>query len=66
MALTPIAWAKQQGRLVWWKVHERGGHFAALEVPELLWGDVEDFVRKVWGKKGMGMGEEGCFGGDDA
>ncbi|EKG10339.1 Alpha/beta hydrolase fold-1 [Macrophomina phaseolina MS6] len=28
--------------------HEKGGHFAALECPEDLWADVEDFVSKVW------------------
>ncbi|KAH7060376.1 epoxide hydrolase hyl1 [Macrophomina phaseolina] len=28
--------------------HDKGGHFAALEVPDLLWADVEDFVAKVW------------------
>jgi microsomal epoxide hydrolase len=31
--------------------HKRqGGHFAALEQPELLLGDLEDFVRQVWKK----------------
>ncbi|GME49652.1 Alpha beta hydrolase fold protein [Neofusicoccum parvum] len=28
--------------------HDKGGHFAALEVPGVLWADVEDFVSKVW------------------
>ena len=26
----------------------QGGHFAALEVPELLWGDVEEFLKLAW------------------
>ncbi|KKY22966.1 putative alpha beta hydrolase fold-1 [Diplodia seriata] len=28
--------------------HHEGGHFAALEVPDLLWADFEDFIAKVW------------------
>ncbi|KAB2579075.1 Alpha/beta hydrolase fold-1 [Lasiodiplodia theobromae] len=28
--------------------NDEGGHFAALEVPDLLWADIEDFVSKVW------------------
>jgi microsomal epoxide hydrolase len=34
--------------VVFYKVHDRGGHFAALEQPELLWEDVQAFVKKVW------------------
>jgi hypothetical protein len=26
----------------------QGGHFAALELPELLMGDIEEFVDEVW------------------
>jgi hypothetical protein len=29
----------------------QGGYFAALEQPELLLQDVEDFVAQVWEKK---------------
>jgi microsomal epoxide hydrolase len=35
--------------LVSYVQHEQGGHFAALERPEELWADVEEFVR-VMGK----------------
>ncbi|KAL6705990.1 hypothetical protein ACN47E_006269 [Coniothyrium glycines] len=34
--------------LVFYKQHERGGHFAALEKPKELWADVEEFVGKAW------------------
>ncbi|KAF1944653.1 epoxide hydrolase-like protein [Clathrospora elynae] len=34
--------------LIFYKQHEHGGHFAALEQPEALWGDVEEFVAKAW------------------
>lgn len=27
---------------------KQGGHFAAMETPELLANDVEDFVKAVW------------------
>ncbi|KAJ4988845.1 epoxide hydrolase 6 [Stagonosporopsis vannaccii] len=36
--------------LVTYEQHESGGHFAALEKPEELWGDVEKYVKAVWGK----------------
>lgn len=39
---------EQQVNLVSYKQHEHGGHFAALERPAELWGDVEEFVGKVW------------------
>jgi microsomal epoxide hydrolase len=34
--------------LVWFGQHDKGGHFAALEQPEQLWADVEEFVRVAW------------------
>jgi hypothetical protein len=30
-----------------WSEFERGGHFAAMEVPELLVGDIRAFFRSV-------------------
>jgi hypothetical protein len=34
--------------LVHYAQHERGGHFAALERPADLWGDVQGFVKEAW------------------
>jgi microsomal epoxide hydrolase len=34
--------------LVYYKTHDKGGHFAALERPEDLWGDVQEFVKVAW------------------
>ncbi|KAF2033047.1 epoxide hydrolase-like protein [Setomelanomma holmii] len=34
--------------LVTYRQHEKGGHFAALERPEELWADVEEFVGVAW------------------
>jgi microsomal epoxide hydrolase len=36
--------------LVTYEQHEHGGHFAALECPEELWGDVKKYVEKAWEK----------------
>ncbi|KAJ6527784.1 Alpha/Beta hydrolase protein [Mycena capillaripes] len=50
--LTPVpkAWVAATGDLVWYKQHSSGGHFAAMERPDALLEDVEDFVGKVWKK----------------
>ncbi|KAJ4326756.1 hypothetical protein N0V84_002877 [Fusarium piperis] len=41
----PESWV---GNLVFYKAHERGGHFPALECPTVLWEDVESFVQKIF------------------
>jgi microsomal epoxide hydrolase len=43
----PEVWAQETGIMKFFKRHERGGHFAALECPEELWEDVETFVESV-------------------
>jgi len=40
--------AEARANVVQYKVHEGGGHFAALEKPEELLGDVIEFVQLVW------------------
>lgn len=46
---TPRSWTElSTDNLVFYKEHEKGGHFAALEGPGVLWGDVEEFVKKAW------------------
>jgi microsomal epoxide hydrolase len=44
----PRAWAERTANVVHFNAHERGGHFAALEVPEALWADVEAYVELAW------------------
>jgi microsomal epoxide hydrolase len=39
---------EKNSNLVSYNRHERGGHFAALEQPKVLWEDVEEFVGKAW------------------
>ncbi|CAD6573514.1 MAG: hypothetical protein TREMPRED_000846 [Tremellales sp. Tagirdzhanova-0007] len=50
----PASWVATTGNLVWSRDHEgeKGGHFAALEVPEMLWDDMEEFLRVAWGMDG--------------
>ncbi|MGK5682825.1 alpha/beta fold hydrolase [Actinoplanes sp. URMC 104] len=36
-------YAEQNNRIVHWSEFDRGGHFAALEAPDLLVGDVRAF-----------------------
>jgi len=40
--------AEKENNLVFFKAHERGGHFAALERPKELLEDVEAFTSQVW------------------
>ncbi|KAF2189179.1 epoxide hydrolase-like protein [Zopfia rhizophila CBS 207.26] len=40
--------AEKQGNMVFYRKHEKGGHFAALEQPKELLEDVEDFVKAAW------------------
>ncbi|KAH7406838.1 Alpha/Beta hydrolase protein [Phaeosphaeria sp. MPI-PUGE-AT-0046c] len=48
LAPVPKAWAEKTGNMVFFRRHEHGGHFAALERTEALWKDVEDFVAIAW------------------
>ncbi|KAL0565383.1 hypothetical protein V5O48_016643 [Marasmius crinis-equi] len=56
---TPVAWITDFESLVFHAQHEKGGHFAAHEVPELLVGD----LRKMFGKGGpaYGVSRSGSF-----
>lgn len=47
LAPIPKAWVETTGRMVWFKAHGQGGHFAALERPEVFLEDVEGFVGNV-------------------
>ncbi|KAF7188548.1 putative epoxide hydrolase [Pseudocercospora fuligena] len=54
LAPVPQAWVKETGNLVWYKEHDQGGHFAAMEKPELFVTDMENFVAEVWPKAKSG------------
>ncbi|KAA8900210.1 hypothetical protein FN846DRAFT_989114 [Sphaerosporella brunnea] len=40
----PRKWAEMTGRMVFWRWHEKGGHFPAFETPETLALDLREFV----------------------
>ena len=48
LGVMPRKWVETTGRLVWCRVHEKGGHFPALERDEVLLGDLESFIGDVW------------------
>ena len=48
LAPIPGAWAAKTGELCFYRQHEAGGHFAAVEKPEVLLGDLEAFIAQVW------------------
>jgi microsomal epoxide hydrolase len=48
LAPIPRSWAATTGNLVFYREHDKGGHFAALEQSETLLGDVEEFLAQVW------------------
>jgi len=44
---TPRAWAEHRYNVVHWTEHDRGGHFAAMQVPDLFVDDVRAFFRPL-------------------
>ncbi|KAK7689023.1 hypothetical protein QCA50_007714 [Cerrena zonata] len=48
--LNPLSWVTKNnpGEVVLVRRHDRGGHFAALEVPDLLVGDLREMVAGHW------------------
>lgn len=47
LANVPKSWAEATGKVSFFKSHDKGGHFAALEVPDALWQDIVEFVDYV-------------------
>ena len=54
----PRTWGKKLfgDRLAYYKEHEVGGHFAALQEPENFLDDIEEFVRFIAPKVGLAKG----------
>jgi len=44
----PEKWVAATGNLVYYKHHEKGGHFAAMEAPEALASDIVELVKIAW------------------
>ena len=43
----PRPWAEKRYNIAQWSVFDRGGHFAAMEAPDLLVGDIRRFTRTL-------------------
>lgn len=50
---TPRSWAERSYNIVRWRIMDRGGHFAAMEEPELFADDVRDAFMEM----GIGQGD---------
>lgn len=48
IVMAPRAWAEKVADLRSYREHDEGGHFAMWEKPELLVGDIVEFVGMVW------------------
>ncbi|KII87369.1 hypothetical protein PLICRDRAFT_252879 [Plicaturopsis crispa FD-325 SS-3] len=48
LVCTPRSWVATTGNLVFYREHDKGGHFAALERPVEFVRDVQEFVGQVW------------------
>ncbi|KII87364.1 hypothetical protein PLICRDRAFT_112525 [Plicaturopsis crispa FD-325 SS-3] len=48
IAPVPRSWVTAAGNLVFYREHDKGGHFAALERPDQFVKDLEEFVGQVW------------------
>ncbi|KII93470.1 hypothetical protein PLICRDRAFT_49516 [Plicaturopsis crispa FD-325 SS-3] len=48
IAIPPKSWVEKTGNLVFYREHDKGGHFAALERTDQFVKDIEDFVKQVW------------------
>ncbi|KAJ5103865.1 hypothetical protein N7532_004394 [Penicillium argentinense] len=59
IAAAPSTWAATLGPVVWQSRHERGGHFAAWEVPDVIVGDLRAMLRKGGPCHGVIPGRKG-------
>lgn len=47
----PKSWGQKYAHIVTWTIHDRGGHFAAHETPEVLVQDVQNLVSQLKASK---------------
>lgn len=45
---------------MFWAEHDKGGHFASVENPEVLVGDIRGFVEKIQGAPWAGLVKAGA------
>ncbi|KAK9561076.1 hypothetical protein V6Z88_000851 [Aspergillus fumigatus] len=44
----PRSWVATTGNLIFFRDHQKGGHFAALERPQVLKADLTGFIEQIW------------------
>lgn len=62
--LKPKLWHHTMGKVVFMREHDKGGHFAAWEAPEMLVRDLKDMFGKGGGAEGCVKGRSG-YPGDE-
>ncbi|KAM0535367.1 hypothetical protein ACHAO7_012348, partial [Fusarium culmorum] len=50
LVTAPERWIQHTEQVKWYRMHGKGGHFPALEEPDALWKDVQDFIGAFWNK----------------
>ena len=53
----PKAWAATTGNLTFFRAHDKGGHFAAIEQTEAFLRDLEEFVQESRAAAGFAESE---------
>lgn len=53
----PKAWAATTGNLTFFRAHDKGGHFAAIEQTEAFLNDLEEFVQESRAAAGFAESE---------
>ncbi|GAA5828924.1 hypothetical protein JCM11251_005920 [Rhodosporidiobolus azoricus] len=48
LSVMPEAWVKETGNLVFYRQHDKGGHFPSVGVPEEFAQDIKDFLAVAW------------------
>ncbi|GAA5987820.1 hypothetical protein JCM11641_004940 [Rhodosporidiobolus odoratus] len=48
LSVMPEAWAKETGNMVFYRQHEKGGHFPSVEVPGEFVQDIKDWIMVAW------------------
>ena len=59
LSAVPKTWGRTMGRVVWESEHDKGGHFAAWERPEVIVADLRGMFGKGGGAEGAVEGRDG-------
>lgn len=48
----PLSWVEKGYEIIHWREHDRGGHFASMEVPDLVVADLRDWAASLADTRG--------------